>query len=223
MSRAAIDGLLTDFGPDPRSAALSQGVTDALEGLFQRASGPAYSHLSDTATSEPELDLEMIKEEAREEGRQEARAQAEVELAERLALERAGLDEQFAQLRQQWATEAGEAVAHQITAAFQDLSESLSAVVSRILTPFLTDEARRRAAESLAAQVLSLASDEKGVRFEISGPVDLLEIVRSRLEANLTDVGWHPAQQTEVRAVANATMIETQLTTWLSWIEEYRR
>lgn len=223
MSRAAIDGLLTDFGPDPRSAALSQGVTDALVGLFQRASGPAYSHDTDTPTAEPELDLEMVKEEAREEGRQEARAQAEADLEERLALERSSFDEQVAQMRKQWALEAGVEIADQIAGGFQSLSQDLSSAVTRVLTPFLTEEVKRHAAESLAQQVLTLASDERGVRFEISGPDDLLEIVRSRLEPTLTDVGWHSAQQTEVRAVANATMIETQLTAWLRWIEEYRR
>lgn len=175
---------------------------------------PAELVLGSVDNTAPEPPVDKVGD-ALAEGRRLGRSEAEHAFEERLVAER----ESFAQLlldeRARWSREESGRLAEAIAAADQALVSSISEAVSRTLLPFLTARARERAIVDLVATLDALLADGKHPVVTVGGPRDLLAEVSERLGARADGVTFQPSERPDVRVVADSTIIETQLATWL--------
>ncbi len=160
--------------------------------------------------------------EAQAEGRRLGRAEAERAFEQRLAAER----ESFAQLvldeRSRWSREESERLAQALAAASETLMSTVSDATSRVLLPFLTARARERAIADLVVTLETLLADGKHPVVTVAGPRDLVAEIADRLGARAEGVTFQPSERPDVRVVADSTIIETQLATWLGRLAELK-
>ena len=79
---------------------------------------------------------------------------------------------------------------------------------------------RRQAIAELQEQLHALLAGNEATRFTVSGPPDLLEALRSQLDAAGVAVTYEPGQQCDVRVSVGETVLETRLGAWMAKIEE---
>jgi hypothetical protein len=92
------------------------------------------------------------------------------------------------------------------------------------LLPFLADAVRDKAIESLVQQIAALTGNSPVPVFKVTGPRDLLDLVRTQLEASRrTGIEYEAAETSEVRVVADQTVIETQISAWSERLKDARR
>lgn len=154
--------------------------------------------------------------EAEAEGRRQGRAEAERAFAAQLAAERDGFARRLLDERARWSAEEGERLAEALAGAALHLETVLSEAASRALLPFLTTAARERAIADLCATLGTLLSDGKTPAISISGPRDLVMEIATRLGPKAEGIAFEPGRTSDVRVVADSTIIETRFTTWVS-------
>jgi hypothetical protein len=120
-------------------------------------------------------------------------------------------------------SEAGEKLSGQIASGLSSVEEKIAESVAHILKPFLIAELRRQAIDELLEAVRGLLSKGHGINLEISGPDDLIEVLRNRLPAEGAPVRFSASEGCDVRVVADQTILETRLGTWVAKIEEAAR
>lgn len=167
---------------------------------------------------EPEDDLEARLVASREagyaEGLEAARAEAAVERDE---AQRA-FDEHLAAERQKWTVEQGEALTEKLTAAVQQMQETLAECVGQVLRPFVLELLRRQMLADLIEAVSSLSAAHEGLAVKITGPADLLACLKERFAALPLAVDYETGEGADVRVVAAKTIIETRLQAWIDLI-----
>lgn len=151
---------------------------------------------------------------AEERGRSEAAAAAEIRIAAIRSEEQAAAASHLAEARLTWAGEEAERLATQIADGLREIEQGLGAAITRVLTPFLATAARDRAAADLGRVVADLLG-EGGRTISISGPEDLLAAIESRLGAAAASVAFVPNDSVEVKAVADRTLVATQIGAWM--------
>ncbi|MFM9849262.1 MAG: hypothetical protein ACKVP3_19130 [Hyphomicrobiaceae bacterium] len=160
--------------------------------------------------------------ESRDRGYAEGRAAAEVEFAAKLDLHQKDFEQQLATARQIWAATEGNVLSEAFVRALQDLEARLAATTARILRPFLESEVRHAAVAELLATIETMLARDQAARIEISGPDDLLDVLRPRL-ADKVSATFTTSQGCDVRVVIAQTTLETQLAAWIAAIEESTR
>jgi hypothetical protein len=173
----------------------------------------------------------------RDGGAGEARWQSKLEEAYATGLEhgtaagRAALEARVDELRREfearlaaereaWASTHGTQLADQLSARLDALEESIAQAVARILEPLLGAELRRQAVSELRTTIETLVSGKTGIALSIAGPPDLLAALTRGLEGSGCVFTCTPGSTSEVRIVANQTVIETRLSDWAKKIEE---
>ena len=160
--------------------------------------------------------------ESRDRGYAEGRAAAEAEFAAKLDLQQKDFEQQLATARQSWATSEGTVLSEAFVHALQDLEARLATTIARILRPFLETEVRHAAVAELATTIKTILARDQAIRIEISGPDDLLDVLRSRLADKVTAT-FTTSQGCDVRVVIGQTTLETQLAAWIAAMEEAAR
>jgi flagellar biosynthesis/type III secretory pathway protein FliH len=160
--------------------------------------------------------------ESRDRGYAEGRAAAEAEFAAKLDLQQKDFEQQLATARQGWAASEGNALSEAFVHALQDLEARLATTIARILRPFLETEVRHAAVAELATTIKTILARDQAIRIEISGPDDLLDVLRSRLADKVTAT-FTTSQGCDVRVVIGQTTLETQLAAWIAAMEEAAR
>jgi hypothetical protein len=128
--------------------------------------------------------------------------------------------EELVEARRAWAEEEGAALSQRLKDGVALLERSIAESVGRVLTPLLNDAIRRRAIEELIETLNLVLSKDEGVTLHISGPEDLLELIRNGLDGKTVAVVYAPGEQPDVRVVAGKTFIETCLGAWMAKLEE---
>jgi hypothetical protein len=106
-------------------------------------------------------------------------------------------------------------------AACRELETNIAGAVARILQPFLADAVRDKAVALLVEQISALTSRPPVPAFRVTGPSDLLDLVRTRLDAaGRTGVEYQIADVAEIRVVADQTVIETQISAWAERLQD---
>lgn len=152
--------------------------------------------------------------EAHERGEEAGRAAARAEYEQELAKIHSRADQELAAERRKWTVEQAEELAAQLGSAVEALEARLAGSVARVLTPFLDAELRAEMVRALAENIRSLLSSGRHPSLHISGPEDLLASLRDKLGGCPAAVEYEPNEQVEVRVVADATLIETDLQAW---------
>lgn len=141
-----------------------------------------------------------------------AAAQAEFELVRAQDLDRAR--EELAEARRSWTEREAERLAEQLRLAFQDLEGLITAEVADILSGFVAAAVRDQAVDDLAHTLAKLLRDGKHRAVRLSGPEDLLDLIRDRLGASADSLSFEPESGVDVRVVLDETILETQLEAW---------
>ncbi len=126
--------------------------------------------------------------------------------------------------RAKWSDQQAVAIVNGLEAACRELETNIASSVARILLPFLADAVRDKAIGSLVEQIAALTGNSPVPVFKITGPGELLDLVRAQLEAaRRTGIEYEAAESLEVRVVADQTVIETQISAWSERLKEARR
>ncbi len=126
--------------------------------------------------------------------------------------------------RAKWSDQQAVAIVNGFTAACGELETTIASSVARILQPFLADAVRDKAVAALVEQISALTSSSPVPVFRISGPADLLELVRAQLDAaRRTGIDYQVTDAVEVRVVVDQTVIETRVSAWMERLKEARR
>jgi hypothetical protein len=159
---------------------------------------------------------EEIRQSLVEEGRVAAKAEFDV-LIER---ERAEFETRLQQERDVWASEEGSRLGKQFNQAICDLVTNLETSIEKILEPFVVEGVRKKMLTSLITQLHALLADHERPVIQLSGPMDLLEVICTELNAAdvstiITEVGG-----IDVKARLDATLIETSIQDWIQHLHD---
>jgi hypothetical protein len=126
--------------------------------------------------------------------------------------------------RAKWSDQQAVAIVNGFTAACRELETNIASSVARILQPFLADAVRDKAVAALVQQISALTCNSPVPVFRISGPDDLLDLVKAQLDtARRTGIEYQATDALEIRVVADQTVIETQISAWTERLKEARR
>ncbi|MDA9433042.1 hypothetical protein [Bradyrhizobium sp. CCBAU 51627] len=147
-------------------------------------------------------------------------AEGEAKLAEERVRSAIRLGEE----RAKWSDQQAVAIVNGFDAACREIESNIASSVARILLPFLAEAVRDKAIGSLVEQISALTSNSPVPAFRVTGPGELIDLVRTQLNrAGRTGVEYQSADTVEVRVLADQTTIETQISTWMDRLKEARR
>ncbi len=154
-----------------------------------------------------------------EAGRVAAREEADAKLsgqqvlfAKRLELE-----------RQKWAIGTGDKLANKLTKGLRDLEARIADSAARVLRPFVEAELHRQSIAELRSSLGALVATEAGVNLHISGPADVLDVLRTQLKDKNPPAVFEVTEEPDVRIVAGQAVLETHLKDWMGKVEEAMR
>jgi hypothetical protein len=142
----------------------------------------------------------------------------------RVAEERVRSAIRLGEERAKWSDQQAVAIVSGFETACREIESNIASSVARILLPFLADAVRDKAIESLVEQIAALTGNSPVPVFKVTGPRELLDLVRTQLEASRrTGIEYEAAETPEVRVVADQTVIETQISVWSERLKDARR
>jgi hypothetical protein len=142
----------------------------------------------------------------------------------RIAEERVRSAIRLGEERAKWSDQQAVAIVSGFETACREIETNIASSVARILLPFLADAVRDKAIGSLVEQIAALTGNSPVPVFKVTGPSELLDLVKKQLEtARRTGIEYEAADTFEVRVVADQTVIETQITAWSERLKEARR
>ncbi|MBR0819439.1 hypothetical protein [Bradyrhizobium liaoningense] len=142
----------------------------------------------------------------------------------RVAEERVRSAIRLGEERAKWSDQQAAAIVGGFETACREIETNIASSVARILLPFLAEAVRDKAIGSLVEQIAALTGNSPVPVFKVTGPGELLDLVRSQLQtARRTGVEYEAAETFEVRVVADQTVIETQIAAWSERLNEARR
>jgi hypothetical protein len=159
-------------------------------------------------------------EDAYQRGLSAGRAAALAEIEARLEDERSRNLKQLEIERYTWAERESEKLAVQIGDGLREITAHLGNLTARILRPFLADELHRQAVAELMRTLEAMLGKQEGITLEISGPEDLLQLLREKLSRKNIVAALTPDENVDVRIVAGQTILETCIGSWMRKVEE---
>lgn len=231
---AAIGKLLTQFdangrakSPPPPPPPKIQDVLTRKEVRREPQSQPqqqrqaqAQPQLQPPPAAAPEAAPVNLLEDAYRRGHTSGLAEGEAKLAEERVRSAIRLGEE----RAKWSDQQAVAIVNGFDAACREIESNIASSVARILLPFLADAVRDKAIGSLVAQISMLTSNSPVPAFRVTGPSELIDLVRTQLNlAGRSGLEYQSADTIEVRVLADQTTIETQISTWMDRLNEARR
>lgn len=150
--------------------------------------------------------------------RSEALAEARQEFDAERTREAEAFDAHLDLARQQWAAETAETLQASLTSAHEAMEARICETLGRLLVPFLSEAVRAQALQDLSAVIARLLDDPKSPVLRVSGPSELIEVLRARHEAG--GIQFQTNDAVDVRLVADDTVIETQLRAWTTQLTE---
>ena len=195
---------LVEFGPLP-----------PLEATDEIGHGAACVDLLDEPVAEDPADLLQA---ARDEGITEGYATARSEYEAQLLQERLAFEALLAAERDKWTRQESTTLSEDIKVAFAEVESNIAGSVERILTPFVVEALRRKMIDLLVENIGVLLGGGERPIVEIHGPEDLLSALRAKLAAFSCAINYSPEVSTDVRIVADQTMIESRIGAWLERI-----
>ncbi|MDA9518914.1 hypothetical protein XI06_00735 [Bradyrhizobium sp. CCBAU 11434] len=230
---AAIGKLLTQFdangrtkSPPPPPPKIQDVLTKQKE--VRREPQPQPQRQERQAQSQPQLQPPPapeaapvnLLEDAYRRGHAAGVAEGEAKLAEERVRSAIRLGEE----RAKWSDQQAVAIVNGFDAACREIESNIASSVARILLPFLAEAVRDKAIGSLVEQIAALTSNSPVSVFRVTGPSELIDLVRTQLNlAGRTGIEYQSADTVEVRVLADQTTIETQISTWVDRLNEARR
>jgi hypothetical protein len=209
----AIGTLLTRFDANGRTRPAEKPKVTAA------AAKPKEIKRETVAAPRAETQAEL-PDEAYRRGYRAGLSEADAKLAEERVRGAIRLGEE----RAKWSDQHAVAIVNGLAAACRDLEMNIASSVARILELFVSEAVRKKAVEVLVEQISALTCNSSVPVFRISGPGDLLELVKAKLgTAQRMDIEYEVADGVEVRVVADQAVIETHIAMWIERLKGARR
>jgi hypothetical protein len=199
MSAAPAAPYLTEFGPSAGPSVLAMVGQLGLSDEEQAAARIAEAHA---------------------EGFEKGKAAALATLEPRLAEQAAQFRRQLAQERAAWAAREGDKLAGELAAGLETLEARIADAVARVLAPFLEARLCRQAVAELRTELDALLTRDSEIGLSITGPEDLLQVLRSQLSDQRCSVTYAASEACDVSVSAGQTQLHTRLAAWKARIEE---
>ncbi len=151
-----------------------------------------------------------------EEGKAVAQADADVRFDEQKRF----YEQQLELERCTWAAREADRLAARLDEGLENLKTALAEQTARLLKPFLIEQVQRQAVGELYAALSEALGADQGLKLEVSGPEDLLQLLREKLSGKPIDVEYRPAEGADVRVSVGQTILETRLAAWMAKLEE---
>ena len=174
---------------------------------------PKQKQGSNTAPAGPRTAPRI--DDAYERGLAAGKAAVLAEMATKLEAERAYYAQQLELERFTWANREAEKLAELFATGIQEIEANVANVTARILKPFLAESAHRQAIAELLQALETLIGKNQDMTLEISGPEDLLQLIREKLRDRNVAALFSPGTDVDVRVVAGQTILETSLGAWM--------
>ncbi|MBR0814106.1 hypothetical protein JQ544_21410 [Bradyrhizobium diazoefficiens] len=228
---AAIGKLLTQFDANGRAKAppppppriqdlLTRPKENVREPQPQPQAHPQPLSQSPPAAPTAEAPATNLLDDAYRRGHSAGVAEGDARLAEERVRSAIRLGEE----RAKWSDQQAVAIVGGFEAACREIETNIASSVARILLPFLADAVRDKAIGSLVEQISALTGNSSVPAFKVTGPRELLDLVKTQLDASRrTGIEYEAAEALEVRVVADQTVIETQISVWSERLKEARR
>ena len=228
---AAIGKLLTQFdangrvkSPPPPLPKIQDLLTKPKEARRESQPQPQRQTQPQLQSPPPAPAAEVppvnLLEDAYRRGHTAGLAEGEAKLAEERVRSAIRLGEE----RAKWSDQQAVAIVNGFDAACREIESNIASSVARILLPFLAEAVRDKAIGSLVEQISALTSNSPVPAFRVTGPSELIDLVRTQLNlAGRAGVEYQSADTVEVRVLADQTTIETQISAWMDRLNEARR
>ncbi|MCS3727176.1 hypothetical protein [Bradyrhizobium betae] len=228
---AAIGKLLTQFdangrakAPPPPPPKVQDVLTRPKEVRREPQPQPQAQPQRHAQAQPPAPEVEAPSANLLEDAYRRGHAAGVAEGDSRVAEERVRSAIRLGEERSKWSDQQAVAIVNGFETACREIETNIASSVARILLPFLADAVRDKAIESLVEQIAALTGNSPAPVFKVTGPGELLDLVRTQLEASRrTGIQYEAAETFEVRVVADQTVIETQISAWSERLNEARR
>lgn len=141
-------------------------------------------------------------------------ATARTEYERKLNDEREKFETRLGEERSDLLNETAARIADNIEDVGKQLEARIAGVTARILEPLISSAVQRQAAASFVEKLSSITGDSRRPLLRITGPSELIEMVRSKLGARLIAVELRAEPVAEVSVVVDQTVLETQVKIW---------
>jgi hypothetical protein len=152
--------------------------------------------------------------EAEERGRREALAGAKAEADHERAEAEVAFERRMGNERRRWTEAQADRLAAGIADGLRGIETRLAADVARVLIPFLEASMRQKAINDLTVTLREILAEGRNTGLTMTGPEDLLAMVRGRLGADAASVSYVVDEAADVHVAGGETFIETQLRAW---------
>jgi len=204
MSSEKVARLLTDFD-----------LPDQQKGRSRVVPFDHTQHSSTKPQPKPPVPPAQREDDAYQRGRTEGYAAAAAEYEQKLNGESQKLRAVLTEERDKLLNDTAAKIAGDIGEIGNQLETKIAAVTARVLEPFISSAVQKKAVASFVEQLSSLTSDTRRPTLRISGPSDLLELVRSKLGVRSIAVELRATQGAEVSIIVDELVLETQLKLWV--------
>ena len=117
--------------------------------------------------------------------------------------------------RRQWAAEEGNRLGEQFNLALDRGIEGVRTSIETILEPFVAREILESLLADFIATLRTVLADRDSPPIRLSGPRDLLDILRARLARENVTVSFAEIDRIDVEAKIGSTVIETCMGEWI--------
>jgi hypothetical protein len=207
MSSEKVARLLADFDQPEAQKARSRVVPFDHALHFSPKIQPTAKMQPKPAPPPPEDD-------AYERGRSEGYAAALADYEQRLNSEKNRWSVQLDEERHNLRNEAAAKIAGEIEEVGNQLEAKVAGVVARILEPLISSAMQKQAVANFVEQLSTIASDSRRPVLRVTGPSDLLELVRSKLGVRSIAVELRAAPVAEVSITLDQIVLESQVKLW---------
>jgi hypothetical protein len=159
-------------------------------------------------------DIEARIADAHARGVLEGRAAAQIENDAALARQAAEAAQTLKKDRQRWSETEGARISSLMSDALAELEQRIADQVARCLQQILDDGMRQRAVAQLSTTLDELLRKGDYASISISGPADLLDAMRSKLDASHPRLTFAPSDSADLVITADETILETRIAAW---------
>jgi hypothetical protein len=146
--------------------------------------------------------------------RAEEREAARKELEDAIAAEKVRYLEDLNDQRTIWVEQQALQLSVQISAAVDRLEANISERVANTIRPFVSEAFRQQSLAEFKDVLETLLSGRDVGLLKISGPEDLLSVMKSHLERYGSSIEFLPSEHVEMSVIAQDTLVQTQLNSW---------
>jgi vacuolar-type H+-ATPase subunit I/STV1 len=202
MSTEQVARLLTDF--------------DRQEPPKGRSRVVPFDHAlhSSTKAQPPKPAAPPPEDDAYQRGLSAGYATARTEYERKLNDEKEKFDVRLGEERSDLLNETAARIADNIEEVGRQLEARIAGVTARILEPLISNAVQKQAAASFVEKLSSITGDSRRPLLRITGPSEMIELVRSKLGARLIAVELRAEPVAEVSVIVDQTVLETQVKIW---------